>query len=104
MEMDLVGYTQDGAAVNKKRISHMDVIGQFCFNHGLHLGVCETLYKKSTEMDDLNLDSDDIDKMDNFEADTDLEVISDDRLEGHIEYHDLLMRACHIQKERKKFN
>ncbi|KAL3861688.1 hypothetical protein ACJMK2_007712 [Sinanodonta woodiana] len=66
MEMDLIEYTQDGAAVNKKSISHIDVIRQFCLNHGLPLGVCDTLYKKSTEMDDINLDSDDIDEIRQF--------------------------------------
>jgi hypothetical protein len=98
MERDLVGSTQDSTAVNKKCISHINVIGQFCLNHGLHLGVCDTLYKKSTEMDDLNLDSDDIDEMDNFEAGTDLEVISDDTLEGDVDYHDLLKKSCEFVK------
>ncbi|KAL3869619.1 hypothetical protein ACJMK2_042284 [Sinanodonta woodiana] len=103
MEMDLVGYTQDSAAVNKKCISHIDIIGQFCFNHGLHLVVFDT-YKKSTEMDNLNLDSDDIDEVDNFEADMDLEIISDDTLEEGVDYHDRLKKAYELVKLIKKEN
>ncbi|KAL3847947.1 hypothetical protein ACJMK2_018836 [Sinanodonta woodiana] len=52
-------------------------------------------------MDNLNLDSDDIDEMDNFEASTDLEVISDDTPEGDVDYHDKfkeITRACQIHK------
>ncbi|KAL3877463.1 hypothetical protein ACJMK2_035165 [Sinanodonta woodiana] len=98
MERDLVGSTQDGAEGNKKCISHINVIRQFCLNHGLHLGVCDTLYKNSTEMDDLNLDGDDIDEMDNFEAGTDMEVISNDTLEGVVNYHDLLNKSCEVVK------
>ena len=43
MKKYLVASTQDGASVNKKYIRNLDVIGQFCLNHGLHLGVCDTL-------------------------------------------------------------
>jgi hypothetical protein len=53
-------------------------------------------------MDDLNLDSDDIDEMDNFEAGTDLEVISDDTLEGDVDYHDLLKKSRKLVKFIKK--
>ncbi|KAL3875918.1 hypothetical protein ACJMK2_033822 [Sinanodonta woodiana] len=81
MERDLMGYTPGGAAENTKCINLFKFIRKFCLNHGLHLGVCDTLYKKSTEMDDLNQDSDYIDEMDNCESGTDLEVISDDTLE-----------------------
>ncbi|KAL3872743.1 hypothetical protein ACJMK2_035947, partial [Sinanodonta woodiana] len=60
-ERDLVGSSQDGAAVNKKCLCHIHqtVLLEPCFD----LGVCDTLYKQSTEMDDLNLDSNDIDEM-----------------------------------------
>ena len=47
MKKDLVASTQDGVSVNKKYIRNLDVIGQFCLNHGLHLGACDTLYKKN---------------------------------------------------------
>ncbi|KAL3871937.1 hypothetical protein ACJMK2_040209 [Sinanodonta woodiana] len=90
MDRDLVGFTQNGAAVNNKYINRIDVIGQLCLNPGLHLGVCDTLCEKCTEVDDLNLDSDDIDEMDNCEAGTDLTVIVYDTLERDIHYHNLL--------------
>ena len=54
MKKDLVASTQDGASVNKKYIRNLDVIGQFCLNHGLPLGVCDTLYKKKHDIEDLS--------------------------------------------------
>ena len=39
--------TQDGAGINKKLMQLMDIADQYCFNHAIHLGVCDTLYKKS---------------------------------------------------------
>ncbi|KAL3862026.1 hypothetical protein ACJMK2_008028, partial [Sinanodonta woodiana] len=93
MTRELLGSTPDGPKVNTQCISHIDVIRQFSLNYDLHLGVCDTLYKKSTEMDDINLDSDDIAKMDNSEAGIDLEVISDDKLEKDIIYHELLKKS-----------
>ncbi|KAL3843020.1 hypothetical protein ACJMK2_020978 [Sinanodonta woodiana] len=104
MVRDLVGSTQEGVEVNKTGINHNDVIGQFCLNHGLHIEVCDTFYKKSTEMDNLNLDSDTIDEMDNLETGTDMEVISDDTLEGNVNYHDLLKKSCELVKFIKKLN
>lgn len=73
---DIVGSTQDGAAINKKFMRMTDLIQQFCFNHAIHLGVCDTLYKKSKEVpqpvvqfdedDDEDEDEDEDDYEDNF--------------------------------------
>ena len=60
------------------------------------------MHKKSTEIDELNRDSDDIDEMDNIEAGMNMEVISDDALEGYINYHDLLKKSCELVKFIKK--
>ena len=47
MERDIVGSTQDGAAINKKLMQSTDIVEQFCFNHAIHHGECDTLYKKN---------------------------------------------------------
>ena len=47
MERDIVGSTQDDAAINKKLMELTDIVDQFCFKHAIHLGACETLYKKN---------------------------------------------------------
>ena len=52
MKRDLVPSTQDGASINKKYIRN--VVGQFCINHGLHLVVCDTLYKKKHDIEDIS--------------------------------------------------
>ncbi|KAL3859294.1 hypothetical protein ACJMK2_009519, partial [Sinanodonta woodiana] len=56
---DIIGLTLDGASVNKKFIRHVQSIGHLCLNHGIHLGVCDTLYPKKAreepEFDDLLL-------------------------------------------------
>ena len=49
MERDIVGSTQDGAAINKKLMQLTDIVDQFCFNHAIHLGVCDMLYKKNKD-------------------------------------------------------
>ena len=79
MKKDLVASTQDGASVSKKYIQNLDVIGQFCLNHGLHLGVCDTLYKKKHDIEDLSSGCDD-DNNENysFDEDTNFEVINDE--------------------------
>ncbi|XP_065659767.1 uncharacterized protein LOC136083828 [Hydra vulgaris] len=50
MERDVVGSTQDGAAINKKLMQLTDIVDQLCFNHAIHLGVCDTLYKKNKDI------------------------------------------------------
>ena len=42
MKKGLVASTQVGASVNKKYIRNIDIIDQFCLNHGLHLDVTST--------------------------------------------------------------
>ena len=36
------------AAINKKLMQLTDIVDQFCFNHAIHLAVCDTLYKKNS--------------------------------------------------------
>ncbi|KAG5671612.1 hypothetical protein PVAND_001805 [Polypedilum vanderplanki] len=97
-ERDLVASTQDGAAVNKKYIRIFNVIGQFCFNHAIHLAITDTLYKKlsnTQEEDDfadtLIYDTDDFDNV------SDLEFLENEITE-EIHYHDVLKQARKIVK------
>ena len=97
MNKDIVGSTQDGAAVNKKFIRLVDIIGQFCLNHALHLGVCDTLYKKENEIEEHYFDSDESDESDCF--DDCLDLLNDDDIEqSEISYHDLLKNSRKLVK------
>lgn len=81
LESDIIGSTSDGAKVMIKFGRECPVIFQLCLSHGIHLGICDTLYRSKTcdEIDDIivsyqnnhELDSDD----DNFE-DNDLEILT----------------------------
>ena len=96
MEKDLVGSTQDGAAVNKRFISLIDAICQFCLNHGLHLGVCDTLYKKKSEIEEPIIIDEDPNEEDNFDEPTDFELINENHNE--IDYHEILKKSRKIVK------
>lgn len=92
---DIVGSTQDGAAVNKKYIRHIPAIGQLCLNHGIHLGVCDTLYKKKTANVDILTVSDE-ENEDDFENGLDIEIVSD--VEDEVDYHEILKNARKLVK------
>ena len=94
----MVASTQDGASVNKKYIQNLDVIGQFCLNHGLHLGVCDTLYKKKHVIEELSSACDNYNNQnDSFDEGTNFEVINDE-CEDDIDYNDLLKNSCKLIK------
>lgn len=98
MKKDLVASTQDGASVNKKYIRNIDAIGQFCLNHGLHLGVCDTLYKKKSGTEDLrDICDDDHDENDSFDEGTDIEMINSEN-DNNIVYHDVLKNSRKLIK------
>lgn len=46
-EKDIVASTCDGAPMMIKYGRESPAIYQLCFNHGIHLAVCDTLYKKN---------------------------------------------------------
>lgn len=100
MKKDLVASTQDGASVNKKYIQHIDVIGQFCLNHGLHLGVCDTLYKKkiSDDTEDLSDFCDDGREENDFFDEMDIEILNTSENEDNIDYHSLLTNSRKLIK------
>ena len=75
-EKDLIGSTQDGAAINKKFMRLLQVIDQFCFNHGIHLGICDTLYKKKQVGISDQYDSIDDNENDDYDQDVDFELIT----------------------------
>ena len=103
MDRDIVGSTQDGAAVNKKYIRHKYVIGQFCLNHALHLAVCDTLYKKETEEKNKNpiFDGCETDDIDCFGDGFDVEVESKYAVE-EVVYHLLLEKSRQLVRFIKK--
>ena len=46
MSHDIVATTNDDAAVMVKFARDIEPISQLCINHGIHLGICDTLYKR----------------------------------------------------------
>ena len=46
VERDISGCVTDGASVMKKFGKLLNVIHQLCYAHGIHLGVCDIMYKK----------------------------------------------------------
>ena len=102
---DIVGSTLDGASVNKKFIRHVKSIGQLCLNHGIHLGVCDTLYPKKAreepEFDDSLLgllDSDEVAEDDDFDDIADVDFIEDTDAEEEIDYNEILKNARKLIK------
>jgi len=92
VEKDIVGSTQDGAAINKKFIGIIKVIEQYCLNHAIHLGVCDTLYKTTAEFNPIEIDSDSSDESDIFEDPLDIQVVQDN-LHDSMYYNELLKNA-----------
>ncbi|CAF0985424.1 unnamed protein product [Didymodactylos carnosus] len=99
MEQDLVGSTQDGAAVNKKFMGMLDIIGQFCLNHGIHLAVCDVLYKKVNTSEKLTIDigCDDEKDDDEFDDGCDLETAREE-ISDEINYYTVLKAARDVIK------
>ena len=101
MKKDLIAFIQGGAFVKKKYIRNLDVIGQFCLNHGLHLGVCNTLFKKKHDIEDLSGTSDhDSNKNDSFDKGTNFEVINDE-CNDDIDYNNLFRNSRKLIKYLK---
>ncbi len=100
LKKDIVGSTQDGAAVNKKFIKNAEVLGQFCFNHAIHLAVCDTLYAKNKILDSKFSESEEIDGEENDEYDdaADLEFIDFETEEEEINHHDILKNVRKLAK------
>ncbi|KAG5670445.1 hypothetical protein PVAND_000709 [Polypedilum vanderplanki] len=97
LDKDIVGSTQDGAAINKKFIRISNIIGQFCFNHAIHLAVCDSLYTNKQNNDEYTVeDSNDIDDEDTFEMATDFEIIETSI--DNIDHHHLLKISRKIVK------
>jgi hypothetical protein len=46
LDKDVIGITTDGARVMKKMGGILGIVHQLCHAHGLHLAVCDVLYKK----------------------------------------------------------
>lgn len=98
-DSDIVASTQDGAAVNKKFMKQTNLISQYCINHGLHLAVCDTLYKSSidvaTESDENELISAEDCSIDIYD-DNDIEIIEEDV--NTYDYKDVLKNTRNLVK------
>ncbi|KAG5674249.1 hypothetical protein PVAND_004229 [Polypedilum vanderplanki] len=89
---------QVGAAVNKKYIRVFDVIGQFCFNHAIHLAITDTFYNKlDSAQEEGDFDDILIYDVDDFDNVSDLEFLKNEIIE-EIHYHDVLKQARKIVK------
>ena len=94
-----MGSTQDGAAINKKLMELMDIVDQFCFNHTIHLGVCDTFYKKN------KVTNVPIAKETDSDSEEDEHGIYDDnfrfesvKVEINVDYPEILMNAQKVEK------
>ncbi|CAF4348505.1 unnamed protein product, partial [Didymodactylos carnosus] len=98
-EQDLVGSTQDGAAVNKKFMGMLNIIGQFCLNHGIHLAVCDVSYEKVNTSENLTIDvgCDDEKDDDEFDDGCDLEIAREE-ISDEINYYTVLKAARDVIK------
>lgn len=98
MKKDLVSSTLDAASINRKFIRLIDAIGQLCLNHGLHLGVCDTLYpKKSEVIVNEKIASDESNENDEFDENNDVEMMAED-LVYEMDYPELLKKVRKIVK------
>ncbi|KAG5685063.1 hypothetical protein PVAND_014264 [Polypedilum vanderplanki] len=97
LNKDIVGSSQNGAAINKKFIQTSNIIGQFCFNHAIHLAVYDSLYTNKQNNDKTTYeDSNDIDDEDTFEMTTDFEII--EASIDNIDHHHLLKISRKVVK------
>lgn len=90
MDMDIVAIIGDGAAVNIKFMKSSKLEYQVCMDHGIHLGVCDALYKRIPNpnadllLDSLSEQNDDDDSgscssEESFsEIESDIEAVNDD--------------------------
>lgn len=102
MQKDVVGSCQDGAAVNKKFMRLINIIGQYCLNHGIHLAVTDTLYKKikNSSIDPIN-DSNDAEELDCFDENIDFEILNNEQHDDdddQIYFHDVLKNCREVVK------
>ena len=70
MKDRIVGMVTDGASVMIKTGKLSGIIHQICHSHGLHLAVCDVLYKKRHNIEDTNEDAE-VQEYDVFESSDD---------------------------------
>ena len=101
IEKDVIAHTTDGASVCKKMGKLLKIVHQLCLAHGMHLAVCDVLYKAKkksnenaeTEGETEGEDEDDEEDEDESSADWLAETI------GH--EPELIVCANVIEKVRK---
>lgn len=99
LKSDIIASTQDGAAVNKKFMRQTNLIEQYCINHGLHLAVCDTLYKNSNRAE-IDIQNDFIsadNECNDFFDNNDVEIIAEVTDETY-DYKDVLKNTRKLVK------
>ena len=71
LQEHIVGMVTDGASVMIKTGRLSNIIHQICHSHGLHLAVCDVLYKKCRNIENTNEARDNEDGYDIFECSDD---------------------------------
>ena len=69
MEKDVICHTTDGASVMTKMGKLLKIVHQICLAHGMHLAVCDVLYKAKRSHDDEARDKDENDEDDEEDED-----------------------------------
>ena len=98
LKKDVISHTTDGASVMRKCGRLLDIIHQICHAHGMHLAVCDVLYKrkKSNEAEEESC------KEQEEEDEEDDEVENGDWLEETLEHEpELIVYEDVIEKVRK---
>ena len=88
-EKDVVSSTNDGAKIMIKYGRECPAICQLCLNHGLHLAICDTLYKNQIVLTTItneiliyDTDNDIDSNNENFENDNDINIICSNESES----------------------
>lgn len=102
-EQHIVGTTGDGASMMVKFGKECPTLYQLCLNHGVHLGVCDTLYKKKSNIKNKNeeelIDTEDKNE-DDFAGGADIEIKStmEEGLEEVVSIHQIINNIRKVVK------
>ena len=97
VESHIFGVVSDGASVMKRFVRILGTEHQVCHAHGLHLAICDTLYKTSQEDVEVNLSGSNVQEE---EGDPAVDVESDEEVEEDGGFQEEQIEAeCEISEE-----
>ena len=75
LEKHVVCHTTDGASVMKRMGKLLKILHQICLSHGMHLAVCDTLYKSkiTDKREDIDENEEEEEKDEEMEEDEEIE-------------------------------